>query len=77
MISPHLSLVGDTGNMGVCILGGNTPKSGSVSYPDNPVKNGKPCKTSLFCSCGEYVQISLCLPKYGRNAPHLLACKAL
>jgi hypothetical protein len=30
----------------------NTPKSGSFSLSDNPVKTGKARKTARFCSCG-------------------------
>jgi hypothetical protein len=54
MISHHSFYVGDTWNMGVYDMRENTPNSGSVSFPDNPVQNGKPRKSLLFCSCGEY-----------------------
>jgi hypothetical protein len=67
---PHLSLVGDLWNQGACILGENKPNSGSVSHPNNPVKNGKPRKTVRFGACGNGGIILLHLPKYGRNAPH-------
>jgi hypothetical protein len=58
-LPPHLSLARDSWNMRVCIPGENKPKSGSVSYSDIQTHNGKPRKSPLFCSCGEYVQISL------------------
>jgi hypothetical protein len=51
-------------------LRGNKPISGSISLKDIFANTGKPCKTSLFCSSGEYVQFSLILPKYGRFTPH-------
>ena len=67
---PHLSLVGDLWNQGVCILRENKPKSGSVSLPDMPVTTGKPRKTVRFGACGNGGIISPRLPKYGRNTPH-------
>jgi len=69
MISHHSFYVGNTWNMRVYILGENKPNTGSVPPPDFPTYIGKPRKTLLFCSCGEYAQISPCLPKYGRNTP--------
>jgi hypothetical protein len=52
--SAHLSVAGDIWNTGVYDQRENTPKSGSVSFPDTPAKTGKPRKSSLFRSCGEY-----------------------
>jgi hypothetical protein len=34
-----------------------------------------PRKSLFFGSCGEYAQLLLCLPKYGRFAPHLKPAK--
>ena len=67
---PHLPLVGDLWNQGVCTMRENKPKSGSVSLPDIPVTTGKPRKTVRFGACGNGGIISPRLPKYGRNTPH-------
>jgi hypothetical protein len=45
------------------------PKLGSFSLPVMPDTPGKPRIAFLFCSCGKYGQILVCLPKYGRFAP--------
>jgi hypothetical protein len=75
--SPHVSSIEDTGNMRVCILRGNKPISGSFSFLYISANTGKTRKMPIFGSCGEYAQISPCLPKYDRFAPHLSACKGL
>ena len=75
--TPHLSLVVDTWNMGVCALGQNKPKSGSIPIFSMFVNTGKPRKSRLFGSCGKYAQLSPYLPKYGRNSPHPKATKGI
>ncbi len=55
----------------------NRPKPGSFFLYDIFANTGKPCKILIFCSCGEYARFSLCLPKYGRFASHLMADKGL
>ena len=55
-LSPIYPPVEDTGNKRVCILRKNKPISGSFSLLDTFVNSGKPRKTALFSSCGEYAQ---------------------
>ena len=77
MISYHSSYVGDTWNTGAYDMRENKPYTGSDSQPDISADTGKPRKTLLFGSRGEYAQISLLLPKYGIFAPHLKPAKGL
>jgi hypothetical protein len=69
MVSHHSFYVGDTWNTVVYDMRENKPYTGSDSQPDITADTGKPRKSLLFCSCGEYAQLSPCLPKYGRFAP--------
>jgi hypothetical protein len=51
---PFIPLFEKNGNKRVSILRKNKPISGSFSLPDTFVNTGKPRKTLLFGSCGEY-----------------------
>ena len=62
--SPHVSPVEDTGNRRVSILRKNKPIPGSFSLLEKFVNTGKTRYMPVFGSCGEYAQISPCLPKY-------------
>ena len=48
----------------VSVLRKNKPIPGSFSLMEKVVNTGKTRKMPIFGSCGEYTQISSCLPKY-------------
>jgi hypothetical protein len=56
VIFPSQYSIKDTGNKRDGILRENKPISGSFSLLNKFVHSGKPCKTVLFSSCGEYAK---------------------
>ncbi len=55
----------------------NRPLRALIPFAGSLVATRKPQKSRLFCSCGEYAQISPYLTKYFRFAPHITAREAL
>jgi hypothetical protein len=58
-----------------CNLRENKPFTGSFFLPYLFAPPGKPRNALLLYSFEKYAYFTLCLPKYGRFAPRLLATK--